>query len=177
MVHHVKRWFRAGLFVAAWLAADAASAKTIHGTVNINLPGVDGMGVLNLKDLGAPVAIKFSANLKTGKFTAHGKGQVTNNFGMPKTFTNQLDLGFMDFNLMNLQTTYTVKANGHCTVTATGIALPPCVVPADSDDECVDECVDGGAGPTGKRHLNAIDAGRRAIPSVQACLAQQRRVD
>jgi hypothetical protein len=131
------------------------------------------MGVLNLKELGAPVAIKFSANLKTGKFTAHGKGQVTNNSGMPKTFTNGLDLVFMDFVVMNLQTTYVVKANGHCTVTATGIALSPCIAPADDDD---DDCDDDGPGTGGKGHLNAIDAGRRAIPSVKACLAQQRRI-
>jgi hypothetical protein len=148
MVHEVKRWIRAGLVVVACLAADAASAKTSHGTVTGVVEGVEASGFLSQSSqLSVDINLKYVANDKTLNFTAKGKRRVTNLSGLTKTFIDQPGIGIITafpVAVTDIHTIYTVKANGECELTVTAMIVTV-AEPADSDDECVDECIDHGS--------------------------------
>jgi len=169
MVNRVSRRFQAVFVIAACCTAQPAWAKTTHEVRS--LPGVDAMQQLDFGMLSGNVTLRITTNNHTLKFKVHGKGQVQNQSGRVQVYTDQLALKF-PIALTDVHSTYTVQVNGHCTLTITATIVPPCMEPADSDDECIDNSSDGSLrGPA--LHTGAFDAGRRAIPSARDCLFER----
>jgi hypothetical protein len=169
MVHRVSRRIQVLLVIAACCSAQSAWAKTTHEVRS--LPGVDGMQQLDFGMLSGDVTLRITTNNHTLKFKVHGKGQVTNLSGRLQVYTDQLALKF-PIALTDVHSTYTVQVNGHCTLIITATIVPPCMEPADSDDECVDKNPDGSASSLATRK-RAFDAGRRAIPAIRPCLFER----
>jgi hypothetical protein len=148
------------------LACKSAWAKTEHGTQTEDLPGVNAMGVLTVgMSFSGPVTFKWTANHRTAKFTAHGTGKVNNQSGEAHTFTDELTLPMFTGGpfINDIHTTYTVKANGHCTVKLTAAIPPICVDPAENGKD------QAGTGPNAR--TGSFVAGRDTVPSQTHCLA------
>jgi hypothetical protein len=166
MLTGLQRRFWVAFTVVACLPANQVLAGSIErGSAIRDLPGVNASGTL-MDGMGfdGPVTIKFTANEKTGKYTAHGTGKVTNQSGESHSFTDALSIMLPGPGTTGVHTTYTVKASGHCTLKATATLLPPCKEPADNEQ------VPAGAEPNPGADIGALVFGRDAIPSQKHCL-------
>jgi len=158
-----QRWAWVVVAVAVSLTPDWSWAKTAHGSQVEDLPGVNATGnLMGGMGFSSPVTIRWTANFKTGKFTGHGTGMVTNQSGVAHTFTDDLTIMITGTSVTGIHSTYTVKANGHCTVKVTAAILPICVDPADKEKDRA------GTGPNAV--IGSIAAGRDAVPAQKQCL-------
>jgi len=153
-------------FTACLTANQGWAAATQRGTHELDVPGVNATGdLMGGMGFSAIITYKWTANTKTGKYAAHGTGQVTNQSGNAHTFIDEIIFMPAGPATTGLHTTYHVKASGHCTLKATATLLPPCREPADNDQAPARPL------PNVTAHAGGLAAGRDAIPSQKQCLA------
>jgi hypothetical protein len=167
MLSSLQRWFQVAFLLTAGLTANQSWAGTTsHGTHVLDVGGVNASGdLMGGMGFSATITYKWTANTRTGKYTAHATGQVTNQSGIAHTFEDEIVFLPAGPPTTDLHTTYTVKANGHCTLKITATIVAKCVEPAN------DETLPAGSLPKPSAQAGALAAGRDAIPSQKQCLA------